>query len=48
MASEDGTGVVAVVQAVLLNDPRLLRGIVERTRQPWLETELSAQVGAAP
>ena len=35
----------SVVQGVLLDDPEFLRGIVERTVQEILETEMRAHIG---
>jgi transposase-like protein len=46
MAKGNGTGVNAVAQAVLTDDPDFLRAIVERTVQAILETEMTAHLGA--
>ena len=42
MARSKGTGVKAVAQATLTDDPDFLREIVERTLQEILETEMTA------
>ena len=41
----DGTNHTALVQAVLLDDPDFLRGLVERTLQTILEVELTVHLG---
>jgi len=46
MAKSNGTGVNAVAQAALTDDPDFLRAIVERTVQAILETEMTAHLGA--
>ncbi len=46
MAKGNGTGVNAVAQAALTDDPDFLREIVERTLQEIRETELTAHLGA--
>jgi putative transposase len=46
MARSKGTGVKAVAQATLTDDPDFLREIVERTLQEILETEMTAHLGA--
>ncbi len=46
MAKRNGTGVQAVAQAALTDDPDFLRAIVERTVQALLETEMTAHLGA--
>ncbi len=46
MAKGNGTGVQAVAQAALTDDPDFLRAIVERTVQALLETEMTAHLGA--
>jgi transposase-like protein len=46
MAKGNGTGVQAVAQAALTDDPAFLREIVERTVQALLETEMTAHLGA--
>ncbi len=46
MAKSHGTGVKAVAQAALTDDPDFLRQIVERTLQEILETEMTAHLGA--
>ena len=47
MAKGNGTGVKAVAQAALTDDPDFLRQIVERTLQEILEAEMTAHLGAA-
>ncbi len=47
MAKSHGTGVKAVAQAALTDDPDFLRQIVERTLQELLEAEMTAHLGAA-
>ena len=47
MAKSHGTGVKAVAQAALTDDPDFLRQIVERTLQEILEAEMTAHLGAA-
>ena len=46
MATSNGTGVKAVAQAALTDDPDFLREIVERTVQDILEAEMTAHLGA--
>lgn len=46
MAKRNGTGVKAVAQAALTDDPDFLRALVERTGQEILETEMPAHLGA--
>jgi len=46
MAKSNGTGVQAVAQAALTDDPDFLRGLVERTVQEILEAEMTAHLGA--
>ena len=46
MAEGDGRGLAAAAQAVLLNDPEFLRGLVQGALQAILETEMRAHVGA--
>jgi putative transposase len=46
MATSNGTGIKAVAQAALTDDPDFLREIVERTVQALLETEMTAHLGA--
>jgi transposase-like protein len=46
MAMLDGTNRAELVQAVLLDDPDFLRGIVERAVQAILEEEMTAHLGA--
>jgi len=46
MAKGNGTGIKAVAQAALTDDPDFLRAIVERTVQAILETEMTAHLGA--
>jgi transposase-like protein len=46
MATSNGTGIKAVAQAALTDDPDFLREIVERTVQAILETEMTAHLGA--
>jgi putative transposase len=46
MAKGKGTGVNAIAQAALTDDPDFLREIVERTVQAILETEMTAHLGA--
>jgi putative transposase len=47
MAAGNGSEFAGVAQAVLLDDPGFLRGIVERTLQAILEEEMTAHLGAA-
>ena len=47
MAAGNGTEFAGVAQAVLLDDPDFLRGIVERALQAVLEAEMTAHLGAA-
>jgi putative transposase len=46
MATNNGTGVDAAVQAVLTDDPDFLRDLVARVVQEILEAEMSAHLGA--
>jgi len=46
MAERNGSERVGWAQAVLLDDPEFLRGIVERTLQVILEEEMTAHLGA--
>jgi transposase-like protein len=46
MAEHDGTRLAAAAQAVLLDDPAFLRGIVQGALQAILEAEMTAHVGA--
>ena len=48
MAERNGSDLAGVAQAVLLDDPGFLRGIVERALQAILEEEMTAHLGAAP
>jgi putative transposase len=47
MAKRNGSDLAGVAQALLLDDPDFLRGIVERTLQAILEEEMTAHLGAA-
>ena len=47
MAEANGRGLTGVAQALLLDDPAFLRGIVERALQAILEEEMTAHLGAA-
>lgn len=47
MAEHNGTDRVGLAQAILLDDPDFLRGIVERTLQVMLEEQMTAHLGAA-
>jgi putative transposase len=47
MAEENGSGLAGVAQALLLDDPGFLRGVVERALQAILEEEMTAHLGAA-
>ena len=47
MAAGNGSERIGLVQAVLLDDPDFLRGIVERALQAFLEEEMTAHLGAA-
>jgi putative transposase len=47
MAEGNGSGLAGVAQAVLLDDPGFLRGVVERALQAILEEEMTAHLGAA-
>lgn len=47
MAEGNGSERAAVAQAILLDDPAFLRGIVERTLQTILEEEMSVHLQAA-
>ncbi len=42
MAEANGRGLAGVAQALLLDDPGFLRGIVERALQTVLEEEMTA------
>jgi len=46
MATGNGTDRVGLAQAILLDDPGFLRGIVEQTLQAILEEEITAHLGA--
>ena len=46
MATGNGTDQVGWAQAILLDDPDFLRGIVERAVQTILEAEMTAHLGA--
>ena len=46
MAKHDATGLGAVAQAALLDDPDFLRGLVQGAVQAILEAEMTAHVGA--
>ena len=46
MAEGDGTGLTAVAQAALLDDPAFLRGLVQEALQTILEAEMEAHLGA--
>ncbi len=46
MAERNGTERMGLAQAVLLDDPDFLRGIVERTVQTILDAEMTAHLGA--
>jgi transposase-like protein len=46
MAEHDGRGLAAAAQAVLLDDPEFLRGVVQGVLQALLEAEMTAHVGA--
>src|SRR5687767_8728212 len=47
MAEGNGSGRAGLAQAILLDDPEFLRGIVERALQAVLEEEMTAHLGAA-
>lgn len=47
MAARNGTDRLGWAQAILLDDPGFLRGIVERTVQAILDEEMTAHLGAA-
>jgi len=47
MAVNNGTGVDAAMQAVLVDDPDFLRDLVTHVVQEILETEMTAHLGAA-
>jgi putative transposase len=47
MAEHNGSDLAGVAQAILLDDPGFLRGIVERALQAVLEEEMTAHLGAA-
>jgi transposase-like protein len=47
MATGNGSEGASLVQAVLLDDPGFLRGVVERALQAVLEEEMTAHLGAA-
>jgi len=47
MATNNGTGVDAAMQAVLTDDPDFLRDLVTHVVQEILETEMTAHLGAA-
>jgi len=46
MAESDGTGLAAVAQAALLDDPAFLREVVQGAVQAILEAEMEAHLGA--
>ena len=46
MAKGDGRELVTAAQAVLLDDPEFLRGLVQSALQAILEAEMTAHVGA--
>jgi len=46
MAERDGRELAAAAQAVLLDDPEFLQGLVQGALQAILETEMTAHVGA--
>jgi putative transposase len=48
MATTNGTGVDAAMQAVLTDDPDFLRDLVTHVIQEILETEMTAHLGAEP
>src|SRR5215204_4288588 len=47
MAERNGSDRTGLAQAILLDDPGFLRGIVERAVQAILEEEMTAHLGAA-
>ena len=47
MAEANGSALTGVAQAILLDDPGFLRGIVERAVQAMLDEEMTAHLGAA-
>ena len=47
MAARNGSDRTELAQAILLDDPTFLRGIVERALQAILEEEMTAHLGAA-
>ena len=47
MAEGNGSELAGLAQAILLDDPGFLRGIVERALQAILEEEMTAHLGAA-
>ena len=47
MAERNGSELAGLAQAILLDDPAFLRGIVERALQAILEEEMTAHLGAA-
>jgi putative transposase len=47
MAEHNGSERTGLAQAILVNDPEFLRGIVERALQAILEEEMTAHLGAA-
>jgi putative transposase len=47
MAEHNGSERSGLAQAILLDDPDFLRGIVERALQAILEAEMTAHLGAA-
>src|SRR5215207_8088675 len=47
MAADNGSERAGLAQAILLDDPGFLRGIVERALQAILEEEMTAHLGAA-
>lgn len=48
MAVDNGTGMDAAVQAVLVDDPDFLRDLVGQALQAILEVEMTAHLGATP
>ena len=48
MAEDNGSERAGMAQAILLDDPEFLRGIVERALQAILEEEMSAHLQALP
>ena len=48
MATDNGTSMDVLAQAVLTDDPNFLRALVEHVIQEMLETEMGAHLGAEP